>query len=61
LIFSEFGACSDSIECFTEITSATEKFDKYLASWAYWMFKGYGDFTTTGKLTEGLYDGAGNL
>jgi hypothetical protein len=27
----------------------------------YWMFKGFGDFTTTGSLTEGVYDQDGNL
>jgi len=25
------------------------------------MFKGFGDFTTTGRMTEGMYDENGNL
>ena len=56
LIFSEFGACSNTLECFTEITSAADQFDNYMASWMYWMFKGFGDFTTTGSLNECMYD-----
>jgi len=61
LIISEFGACSNSEACAAEITSVADACDDYLASWMYWMFKGFGDFTTTGSLTEGLYDGDGNL
>lgn len=61
LIWSEFGACSNTLSCFHEITGAAEEFDKHLHSWAYWMFKGFGDFTTTGSLTEGMYDQDGNL
>lgn len=61
LVFSEFGACANTEACFYEITSAAEEFDKYLASWMYWMFKGFGDFTTTGSLTEGMYDSEGKL
>ena len=36
MIFSEFGACSNTLSCFHEITSAAEQFDEILASWAYW-------------------------
>lgn len=61
LIFSEFGACSNSESCFNEITAAAEAYDSQLASWMYWMFKGFGDFTTTGGLIQGYYDGAGKL
>ena len=61
LVYSEFGACSNTLVCFHEITAAADAFDDHLASWMYWMFKGFGDFTTTGSLTEGYYDGAGNL
>ncbi len=61
MIFTEFGACSQSEACFHEITSSTEEFDAHLASWAYWMFKGFGDFTTTGGLIEGMYDPEGNI
>jgi endoglycosylceramidase len=59
LFFTEFGACSDSVECAQEITSVTEACDNNLVSWAYWLYKGYNDFTTTGSLTEGLYYNTG--
>mmetsp|Transcript_28691 Transcript_28691/g.51076 ORF Transcript_28691/g.51076 Transcript_28691/m.51076 type:complete len:527 (-) Transcript_28691:326-1906(-) len=55
LFFTEFGACSDSAGCGQEITSVTEAADANLVSWAYWMYKGYQDFTTTGSSTEGFY------
>lgn len=55
IFFTEFGACSDSVACGQEITSVTEAADVNLVSWAYWMYKGYQDFTTTGSLTEGLF------
>lgn len=29
--------------------------DKYLQSWAYWQYKGYGDFTTQSSTAEGLW------
>ena len=61
LVFTEFGACNNTESCFHEITSAADAFDQHLASWMYWMFKGFGDFTTTGSLTEGMYDKDGNL
>ena len=61
LIWSEFGACSNTESCFWEITNAAEEMDKHFHSYAYWMFKGFGDFTTTGGLVEGMYDGEGNL
>jgi endoglycosylceramidase len=56
LIISEFGACFDSENCVNEIFSVTDACDKNLVGWAYWMFKGYGDFTTTGGLLEGFYN-----
>ena len=55
LIYSEFGACFDSLECQTEINNSADAFDSELASWAYWMYKGYGDFTTTGGAAEGMF------
>lgn len=61
LIFSEFGACSNTTACALEITGSADAFDSKLASWAYWMFKGFGDFTTTGTAMEGLYDAEGNM
>ena len=46
LMVSEFGACSGSIACFEEIKNVGDACDEVTASWAYWMFKGFGDFTT---------------
>ena len=56
LIISEFGACLDSEACVNEITSVTEACDDNLVGWAYWMFKGFGDFTTSANLQEGFYN-----
>jgi endoglycosylceramidase len=61
LIITEFGACSNSMGCYEEITNSCDAFDSKLVSWAHWQFKGYGDFTTTGDTNEGLYDSEGNL
>lgn len=61
LLFSEFGACSNTTACAMEITNSVDAFDSVMASWTYWGFKGFGDFTTTGSLLEGLYDADGNL
>lgn len=62
LILTEFGACSDSIECVTELTSVTEVCDNNLVSWAYWAYKGFQDYTTSGGgAIEGFYDAEGNL
>jgi hypothetical protein len=35
--------------------------DDYAASWAYWMYKGFGDFTTISTASSGLYDDEGEL
>lgn len=64
LIFTEFGACSNSSACVAEINNACDAFDDSLSSWTYWQFKGFYDFTTFilgGNATEGVYDGDGNL
>lgn len=58
-MFTEFGACFDSLECYYEITNSADAFDSALASWAYWMYKGFGDFTTTGGDLEGMYTNEG--
>lgn len=58
LIMSEFGACFDTAACAAEITAVTSAADEVLASWAYWQYKGFGDFTTfTAELglDEGLF------
>mmetsp|Transcript_28635 Transcript_28635/g.50911 ORF Transcript_28635/g.50911 Transcript_28635/m.50911 type:complete len:530 (-) Transcript_28635:411-2000(-) len=61
LIITEFGACTDSDGCMAEIDSVTNACDKSLVGWAYWMFKGFGDYTTTGSYTEGFYNQDGSL
>lgn len=58
-MFTEFGACFDSLECFYEITNSADAFESALASWAYWQYKGFGDFTTTGGDLEGMYKNDG--
>jgi len=60
LIFSEFGACFDTKACAAEINGSTDAFDSELASWAHWMYKGFGDFTTTGGAKEGLFNSDGS-
>lgn len=58
LIISEFGACFDTEACAAEIGAVTGAADEALASWAYWQYKGFGDFTTfTAALgvDEGLF------
>ena len=59
LLFSEFGACFDGKECATEITNSADAFDTALASWSYWMYKSFGDFTTTGGTREGMFNSDG--
>lgn len=61
LIITEFGACTDSDGCMAEIRSVANACDKHLTGWAYWMFKGFADYTTTGSYTEGLYNQDGSL
>ena len=59
LFVSEFGACFNTDNCVAEITGVTEACDYNLAGWAYWMFKQFGDFTTSGQSDvtggEGFY------
>ena len=38
-----------------EITNAMDAFESVNASWAYWQYKGFGDFTTTGGAAEGMF------
>jgi hypothetical protein len=44
-----------------EITNSVDAFDSGASSWAYWSFKGFADFTTTGSTSEGIYDAEGNI
>jgi len=56
LMFTEFGACFDGERCATEIINSADAFDLGLSSWAYWMYKSFGDFTTTGGTKEGMFN-----
>ena len=58
-MFTEFGACFDGQECATEITNSADAFDSELASWSYWMYKSFSDFTTTGGTREGMFNSDG--
>jgi len=58
---TEFGACANNDACIHEINSVTDAADDQLVSWCYWQFKGYGDYTTTGSLTEGFYNPDGSV
>lgn len=60
-MFSEFGACYDGERCAVEIANSTDAFDSELASWAYWMYKSFGDFTTTGGTAEGMFNEDGSV
>ena len=59
LMITEFGACFNTPNCVQEIEGVTGACDDNLAGWAYWMFKEFGDFTTSGQSNvtggEGFY------
>jgi endoglycosylceramidase len=56
LIITEFGACSNSDACYYEIAGFAQAAEEFMVSWAYWMYKPYGDHTTTAaEHTEGLF------
>jgi endoglycosylceramidase len=38
-----------------------EAADTLVASWAYWQFKGFGDFNSISTASSGLYDDEGEL
>jgi len=61
LIFSEFGACFDGLKCYYEITNSVDAYDDAMASWAYWMYKSFGDHTTSGGAKEGMFREDGSL
>lgn len=60
LIFSEFGACFAGKECEAEINNSADAFDNGLTSWAYWMYKSFGDHTTSGGTAEGMFNTDGS-
>jgi endoglycosylceramidase len=56
LIITEFGACSNSEGCYYEMEGFVQAAEEYMTSWAYWMYKPYGDHTTTAaEHTEGIF------
>ena len=62
LIVTEFGACSSSKACYYEMLGFEKAADKYLTSWAYWMFKTYNDHTTTApEGQEGIFNEDGSI
>lgn len=64
LIISEFGACSDSEACYNEILSVVKAAEPNFVSWAYWMYKPFGDHTTSAIALvekEGLFNANGTL
>jgi endoglycosylceramidase len=61
-IISEFGACFNTLACFNEISSVADAADKYLTSWAYWMYKPFNDFTTSCiDNKEGIFEKDGSI
>ena len=62
LIITEFGACGGSEACYNEMLGLELAADKYLVSWTYWMYKPFGDPTTTAaNNTEGIFEADGNV
>jgi len=49
LIITEFGACSDTKACYNEMKGFLDAADVHLTSWAYWMYKPFGDHTTSAR------------
>ncbi|OLP78709.1 Endoglycoceramidase [Symbiodinium microadriaticum] len=58
---TEFGACSGTPNCLSEIHRVADMADRALHSWAYWEFKYNHDITTVAGPEEGFYDLQGNL
>ena len=62
IIITEFGACSSSKACYYEMIGFEKAADKYLTSWAYWMYKTYHDHTTTAaENEEGIFNDDGTI
>ena len=62
LIVTEFGACSSSKACYLEMLGFEKAADKYLVSWAYWMYKTFNDHTTTAyEGQEGIFNNDGTI
>ena len=62
IIVTEFGACSSSKACYYEMIGFEKAADKYLTSWAYWMYKSFYDHTTTAaENEEGIFNDDGTI
>lgn len=62
LFVTEFGACSSSLSCLYELLNFIEPAEKELISWAYWMYKPFGDHTTTANRDEeGIFNEDGSI
>ena len=62
IIITEFGACSSSKACYYEMIGFEKAADKYLTSWAYWMYKSFYDHTTTAaENEEGIFNDDGTI
>jgi len=61
VFLSEFGACSDTALCHSEIDRMTVQADTKLQSWAYWQFKYNDDVTTVSGPLESFYYPNGTL
>lgn len=61
VFITEFGACSGSKECISEISRIADNADSAFHSWAYWQFKFNHDITTVSGPIEGFYTNDGDL
>jgi endoglycosylceramidase len=61
IMISEWGACSGSQTCYDELNNVADVMDEYAASWAYWQYKGFGDFTTVSTYVQGMYQHDGSV
>jgi hypothetical protein len=62
LIITEFGACTEKVECAEEIKNVANAADNYLVGWTYWQYKKFGDLTTSvGDKASGFYEADGTL
>lgn len=63
LFFSEFGSCTNSAPCVTELNQVLDESEKYLTTgWAYWQYKNYMDLTSTsGDRPEGFFNSDGTV
>jgi endoglycosylceramidase len=63
IFFTEFGACSGSKACLNEINNVVNAANTVSASWAYYQFKGFNDYSTQygNSKTLGMYQENGKV